>query len=162
MSTELKTAAQQAVDAFDAFGDADDFASLFELTRKMHALRTAIQQAEAQQPVTGEPVYWEWRHLSTHPDTVDFGQWSEWKRVEARSAIHTIEDALAEFRAYIAQGYKYELRALYDHPAPSVPADVVRDAIAAVREQYRGTDWGKAAECICDAIDAAMLAAKDA
>lgn len=42
----------------------------------------------------------------------------------------------------------------------SVPDDVVRDAIAAVREQYRGTDWGKAAECICDAIDAAMLAAK--
>ena len=113
MTTELKQAAQQAVDAFDAFGDADDFASLSELTRKMRALRTAIQQAEAQQPVTGEPVYWEWRHLSTHPDTVDFGKWSEWKRVEARSAIHTIEDALAEFRAYIAQGYKYELRALY-------------------------------------------------
>ena len=49
---------------------------------------------------------------------------------------------------------------LYTRPAPSVPDDVVRDAIAAVREQYRGTDWGKAAECICDAIDAAMLAAK--
>ena len=47
MSSELKTAAQQAVDAFDAFGDADDFASLFELTQKMRALRTAIQQAEA-------------------------------------------------------------------------------------------------------------------
>jgi len=45
--------------------------------------------------------------------------------------------------------------------ALSVPDDVVRDAIAAVREQYRGTDWGKAAECICDAIDAAMLAAKE-
>lgn len=85
-------------------------------------------QAEAQQPATGEPVYWEWRHLSTHPDTVDFGKWSEWKRVEARSAIHTIEDALAEFRTYIAQGYKYELRALYTHPAPSVRADVVRGA----------------------------------
>ena len=80
------------------------------------ALFTAIQQAEAQQPATGEPGAWEWRHLSTHPDTVDFGKWSEWKRVEARSAIHTIEDALAEFRAYIAQGYKYELRALYTHP----------------------------------------------
>lgn len=46
MSIELKQAAQQAVDAFDAFGDADDFASLFELTRKMRALRTATQQAE--------------------------------------------------------------------------------------------------------------------
>ena len=51
--------------------------------------------------------------------------------------------------------------AKHTHPAPSVPADVVRDAIAAVREQYRGTDWGKAAECICDAIDAAIEAAKE-
>lgn len=48
----------------------------------------------------------------------------------------------------------------HTHPAPSVPADVVRDAISTVREHYRGTDWGKAAESICDAIDAAMLAAK--
>ena len=47
MSIELKRAAQQAVDAFDAFGDADDFASLFELTQKMRALRAAIQQAES-------------------------------------------------------------------------------------------------------------------
>lgn len=43
--------------------------------------------------------------------------------------------------------------------APSVPAAVARDAISTVREHYRGTDWGKAAESICDAIDA-MLAAK--
>lgn len=48
---------------------------------------------------------------------------------------------------------------LYTHPAPNVPADVVRDAISTVREHYRGTNWGKAAESICDAIDA-MLAAK--
>lgn len=46
---------------------------------------------------------------------------------------------------------------LYTHPAPSAPDDVVRDAISTVREYYRGTDWGKAAESICDAIDAAML-----
>lgn len=177
------------------------------LSWQLHITRASL-------PATPEPVYWEWRHLSTHPDTVDFGKWSEWKRVEARSAIHTIEDALAEFRAYIAQGCKYELRALYDHPAPSAPAtsepvkaapynpteemrwamkridpalsseqcralwsaawsvapsthpapsvpgDVVRDAISTVREHYRGTDWGKAAESICDAIDA-MLAAKE-
>lgn len=221
MTTELKQAAQQAVDAFDAFGDADDFASLFELTQKMRALRAAIQQAEAQQPsskehlfelwweahmpnatqeqawtaftaavasngvgiaaqqpATGVPVYWEWRHLSTHPDTVDFGKWSEWKRVEARSAIHTIEDALAEFRAYIAQGYKYELRALYDHPAPSVPADVVRvpvqvlkDASEALGNFVSDHGWGDADMQAMDnldayiarheAIDAAMLAAQD-
>ena len=120
MSIELKQAAQQVVDAFDVFSDADDFLSLFALTQKMRALRTAIQQAEAQQPATGEPVYWEWRHLSTHPDTVDFGKWSEWKRVEARSPIFTAEDELRTLRRYIADGYKYELRALYTHPAPSV------------------------------------------
>ena len=46
--------------------------------------------------------------------------------------------------------------------APGVPDDVVRDAIATVREQYRGTDLGKAAEGSGDAIDAAMLAASPA
>lgn len=109
------------------------------------------ERLAAQQPATGEPVYWEWRHLSTHPDTVDFGKWSEWKRVEARSAIHTIEDALAEFRAYIAQGYKYELRALYDHPAPSVPDEKpLPDLMMASYHEAIG--W--------NACRAAMLAAK--
>lgn len=79
------------------------------------------------QPATterkGEPVYWEWRHMSTHPDTVDFGQWSEWKRVEPRSVLQTLDQALNEFRAYIAKGYKYELRALYT--SPQVPEDVM-------------------------------------
>ena len=55
MSIELKQAAQQALDAFDDFGDADDFATMFALTQKMNALHAALQQAEAQQPVTGEP-----------------------------------------------------------------------------------------------------------
>ena len=80
-------------------------------------MRAYALQARAQ--VQGEPVYWEWRHLSTHPNTVDFGQWSEWQRVEARNPIFTAEDALAEFRDYIAQGYKYELRALYTTPQPA-------------------------------------------
>lgn len=86
---------------------------------EVQAAWEAWQAALSQQPAPGEPVYWEWRHLSTHPDTVDFGKWSEWKRVEARSAIHTIDDALAEFRAYIAHGYKYELRALYTTQQPT-------------------------------------------
>jgi hypothetical protein len=55
---------------------------------------------------------------------------------------------------------EYVRRVLYTHPAPGVPDGVVRDAISTVREQYRGTDWGKEAECICDAIDAAMTAAQ--
>lgn len=47
MTIELKQAAQQALDAFEAFGEADDFATLFTLTQKMNALSTAIQQAES-------------------------------------------------------------------------------------------------------------------
>ena len=176
-------AMKQALEALDGINDEDcdkDFLNLKQFVRldmAIQALRTAIQQAEAQQPVTGEPVYWEWRHLSTHPDTVDFGKWSEWKRVEARSAIHTVDDALAEFRAYIAQGYKYELRALYDHPAPSGLGDSKRldylqdrgatiDLIAGVANFYpmRFRVGGLHSSANIDvraAIDAAMLAAQD-
>lgn len=131
MSIELRQAAQRALNALDEAttytGSPSWSPSMTdECIAAASALRAALSQQpdnaacksvqkrlEAQRPSTTEPVYWEWRHLSTHPGTVDFGKWSEWKRVEARSAIHTIDDALAEFRAYIAQGYKYELRALY-------------------------------------------------
>lgn len=82
---------------------------------------------QARTQVQGEPVYWEWRHLGNNQFAADFGQWSEWKRVEARSPIFTAEDEIRTLRRYIADGYKYELRALYDHPAPSVPADAVLD-----------------------------------
>lgn len=56
MSIELKQAAQQALDAFDAFGEDDNFASLFALDQKMEALRTALQQAESE-PVAGPTTY---------------------------------------------------------------------------------------------------------
>ena len=46
MNITLKQAAQQALDAFDAFGEDDNFESLFALSQKMEALRTVIQQAE--------------------------------------------------------------------------------------------------------------------
>ena len=134
MSIELKQAAQQAVYAFDAFGDADDFASLFELTQKMRALRTAIQQAEAQQPATPEPV--------AYVDRDGF---------------------IIETGLLLTPGTK-----LYTHPAPNVPADVVRDA-----ERYRfirDADVSDdlipdialyAMESLDEYIDAAMLAAKE-
>lgn len=48
MSIELKQAAQQVLDAFEAFGEADDFATLFTLTQKMNVLRTAIPQEESE------------------------------------------------------------------------------------------------------------------
>ena len=72
-----------------------------------------------------EPVYWEWRHLGSNQHAADFGQWSQWQKVEARSLLFTVEDELRSFRRYIADGYKYELRALYTTPpAPQVPAPV--------------------------------------
>ena len=81
MTTELKQAAQQAVDAFDAFGDADDFASLFELTQKMRALRAAIQQAEVtdereafEAEMRCEDV-WGHRSLKKRPD----GRYQNWQ-----------------------------------------------------------------------------------
>ena len=48
-------------------------------------------------------------------------------------------------------------RAALSATQPAAGADVLL-AIATVRESYRGTDWGKVAECICDAIDAAIAA----
>ena len=134
-------------------------------------MRAYALQARAQ--VQGEPVYWEWRHLGNNQFAADFGQWSEWKRVEARNPIFTAEDELRTLRRYIADGYKYELRALHTHPSPSVPDDVVLKA-----KRY---EWLKARNntaqigvgrwesddhftWLCDldadeAIDAAMLAA---
>lgn len=94
------------------------------------ACKSVQKRLEAQQPATGEPV------LFIHPDTFAMNN----AHVGAWKPGH-------ELPGYIP---------LY---TPSVPDDVVRDAISTVREHYRGTDWGKAAESICDAIDA-MLAAK--
>ena len=101
-----------------------------------------VTQEEAQQPTTGEPVL----TVEKEPDYWASGHFYEGNKphINPTKVWH------------LPIGTK-----LYTHPAPSVPADVVRDAIAAVREQYRGTDWGKAAECICDAIDAAIAAAKE-
>lgn len=112
----------------------DDFCRLHPGKKiKLYPAPPAIQQAEDQQPATGEPV------LFIHPDTfaMNNAHVGAWKP-------------------------GYELPGYIPLYTPSVPADVVRDAISTVREHYRGNDWGKAAESICDAIDAAMLAAKDA
>lgn len=104
------------------------------------ALRAALSQAG--QGGQGEAVYWEWRHQGSHPQAMDFGQWSEWSRVEPRTRLHTVEDSLQEFRAYIASGYKYELRALYaaqPAPVPAVPMPTTEDEAAAM--QMLGQAW---------------------
>ena len=102
---------------------------------QMHAYALAALAQQAQ-----EPVYWEWRRLGSNQHAADFGQWSQWQKVEARSLLSTVEDELQEFRRYIADGYKYELRALYTTPpAPQVPAPDIDEA-AIARMTKRGAD----------------------
>ena len=139
MTIELKQAAQQALDAFDAFGEDDSFESLFALSQKMEALSTAIQQAEAQQPPTPEPVGFTYQAEIAYAHATG-GNGSFWR---------------------VPPDLDDESVPLYTHPAPSVPDDVVRNAISTVREHYRGTDWGKAAESICDAIGDAYDAGRE-
>lgn len=140
MSIKLKQAAQDLLQALtlcriDArLMHADDAQRLLQAGQ---ALRTAIQQAESE-PV-GEPR----------------------ARVELMKTGGNVGLSTRIIELDIAT--RERLRPgdlLYTHPAPSVPDDVVRDAISTVREHYRGTDWGKAAESICDAIDAMLAASK--
>ena len=115
------------------------------------ACKSVQKRLEAQQPATGEPV------VSRNPFasrcyTMSESHLSGHRLIVGFEELGDAQDA----HEWVAR----QARGDFTHPAPSVPADVVRDAISTVREHYRGTDWGKAAESICDAIDAAMLAAK--
>ena len=108
-----------------------------------HTISAVVAECDmailAQQPATGEPVAW----MASYVDPVgnDHVYVTSHRDLAVENDMHR------------------EPKPLYTRPAPSEPGDVVRDAISTVREHYRGTDWGKAAESICDAIDAAMLAA---
>lgn len=157
MSNELKQTAEQALKELGEARKIVRASSSRQLakdwdrraTDALANLRTAIQQAEAQQPVTGDPVAW------MHP---------------SGGVLQALLTGL-ERRTYTIP--------LYTHPAPSVPDDVVRDAerYEWLREQneslesftfYVGCDNvpdddGSVAWVGADldaAIDAAMLAAK--
>ena len=86
------------------------------------ALRTAIQQAEAQRPDSGAPV-WFHKHWCDGDDI-----------------FYTPDDKIPPGAT-----------PLYTHPAPGVPDDV-QQIIKEVCEVYRGTDYGKVAESICDKL----------
>lgn len=199
MSIELKQAEQQVIDAWDACGRYPDSTSDLErLDAAINALRTAIQQAEAQQPATPEPVAWVsktghgtyfresitpelaslehggrkmWRPL-TYADTHPAPGVPEFSRIAKRKLDELQEQGFAitgyaiqrgTERGFITDGGFVGWWRSNEAPGvQGVSDDVVRDAISTVREQYRGTDWGKAAEGICDAIDATMLAAAQA
>jgi len=70
--------------------------------------------ALAQSAVQGEPVLWQYKHISS--DT--------WEDVLPRIPWkHTLDDKLAELRAYTYKGKPcYEVRALYAHPPPQPDA----------------------------------------
>ena len=112
----------------------------------IQALRTALQQAEAQQPATGEPVGFTYR---TEIEYADFtGRNGSFWRVPP-----DLDD---------------EVVPLYDHPAPSVPADVVhlRNALilAASRLERLTLELkydSQARACAIEWASDAMLAAKE-
>ena len=182
MSIELKQAAEKALVVLVS---ATSFMS--RKARDQHEsvvaeLRTAIQQAEAQQPdnaacksvqkrleaqqpATGEPV------ACATPDGLK-SNWHAHHVIVNKAALQMVRNAL---RNDVERGLKVrgEMLAELDsatfqaHPAPSVPGDVVRDA-----ERYRfirDADVSDdlipdialyAMESLDEYIDAAMLAAK--
>ena len=122
--------------------------------KALEALRIAIQQAEAQQPATGEPVGYLSEPIS-------------WGKRQSEAVVKITRKPQAE------HGFT---NPIYANPAPSVPDDVARDA-----ERYRwlrdngvlgfsgAPSWrvyvsfdamDAYAQTLDSNIDAAMLAAK--
>lgn len=185
MTIELKQAAQQALDAFEAFGEADDFATLFTLTQKMNALHTAIQQAASEpvavrNPFASRCYTMSESHLSGHRLIVGF------EKLEDAQSAH-------EWVARCGRSNPGELPGMWHesdliggetdcepsrppHPAPGVSDDSKRldylqdrgatiDLIAGVAAFYpmRFRVGGLHSSANIDvraAIDAAMFAAK--
>ena len=179
MIIELKQAAQQALSALEK-SQPHPSNPVIELTNQdfidheetIRQLRAAIQQVEAQQPSTGEPVAIgyinEMGELVKYPaPCIWMGQ--DCPRAKADRATHEC------------------YQRIYTHPAPSVPDDVVRDAeryrwlrktrfiwsdfryisgvhptVVGLEFQWFPTQAQKPAREDLDvAIDAAMLAAQD-
>lgn len=118
----------------------------------INALRTAIQQAEAHQPATPEPVaepfVATYSSESIGGKQHDTGRVNKGPRGSFFASTASVEDA-----SLIADALN-----AYTHPAPGVPQDVMRDA-----ERWRtflATRPSNTHEGIIAAIDAAMLAAK--
>jgi len=77
----------------------------------------------------------------------------------ATGAIQFKSAATREWHASLGELAEEIERLKPTHPATAAS---VSDVIAMVRERYRGTKWGKAAECICDAVDEAIIAQRPA
>ena len=81
--------------------------------------------------VLQEPVMWQYR--TWFAENTGTPGWSEWAEVKARNAyIGTVMDSVRELQHYIAQGYKYEIRALYAAtPAPAPAQEAAMLTLAA-------------------------------
>ena len=156
MGIELKEAAQQALKELGEARKIVRASSSRQLakdwdrraTDALANLRNAIQQAEAQQPATGEPVAW----IRRHPNGA----------LSNELLIHVqVEQVRRDSGAWVP---------LYTHQAPSVPDDVVRNAKRYEWLRYADLDAAAAkfwpegvvpeGDAFDAAIDAAMLAAK--
>lgn len=145
MSIELKEAAQQVLKELGEARKIVRASSSRQLakdwdrraTDALANLRTAIQQAEAQRPATGEPV---------HQIRKAFTQDAEWAWRDATEALFHMHP-------------KEHRRILYTHPAPSVP-DVAFE-LQELREIERAMD--DFADCgETDVVDALLLRAVQA
>ena len=118
---------------------------------EIQALRQEISRLLPSQPVmlaatpatpSQEPVMWQYR--SWFAENTGTPGWSEWAEVKARNAYTgTVMDSVREFQHYIAQGYKYEIRALYvatPAPAPAQESgltdEAVNDAAKVLAERF--------------------------
>ena len=105
MSIELKEAAQQAIEAIqDLRGYRPD------IDKAIEALRTAIQQVEAQQPATTEPV-------QTTPNFTQLMQ-----ILDGLNRCHSRDSKVEFLRSWIRDWTQHKVDKL-THPAPSVPGD---------------------------------------
>ena len=168
MSIELKQAAEQVLEAFDTFGEADDFASLFALTQKMNALRDTISQ----QPVTPEPVAWFVMNGVSKYQICGAKAPADALCYEMQMR-HDLSGSLAAFHVL----------PLYTHPAPTMPEDsALLDYLDQLAYRAAGSDLhclggrvvlyvrtgigsqveASGAGTAREAIRSAMLAAKDA
>lgn len=96
---------------------AADFACA--LSDGLHAMQTVQQQAE--------PVAWEYREF--HDDNTVTPGWGKWKRIESEEwAGRAIKSVVADIHEFIAQGYRYELRALYAQPPAVADTTPLTDA----------------------------------
>lgn len=74
-------------------------------------------------PPVQNPVGYETRFYDAQREC-----WTEWEPVLARGILHSVMDRVNEYKYYIEQGYRYELRALYaEHIAGWVPDDRTED-----------------------------------